>query len=156
MRLFGLLILMLMSFSVWAQCPSAERFIKNKDDRAGYDKNSQSRSAYIRSGEIFETVFICQGGYNYRFTIDTYGKNTGNLKYEVYELVVNKVEEDGKSVYRKEKNVLYSSLDNSSISIATEDSRKIHIKLLLESGNKETVECTGILVEYKKSKKIGF
>ena len=156
MKLRSLIILILMNFTAQAQCPPAERFVKNKDDKLGFDKNSQSRSAYIRSGEIFETVFICQGGYDYRFTLDTYDKKGGNLKYEVYEMVINKVIENGKSQYRKEKNVLYSSMDSTPIVVSTEDSRKIYIKLLLESGNKEAIECTGILVEYKRALKIGF
>ena len=117
MKKLILFVLLVLNFTTIGQCPPAEKFVRNKDEKGSYIQNSQSRSAYLRSGEIFETSFICQGGYDYRFTIGTEKKTSGNLKYEVYEMEVNRVQENGKSVYRKEKRVLYSSLDNTSISI---------------------------------------
>jgi hypothetical protein len=154
MRSFLILLFVLVGSSSFSQCPNPERFIKNKGRE--YSNNSQSRSAYIRVGEVFETVFICQGGYDYRFTIEAYEKDAGNIKYEVYEMVVSKVEENGKYVYKKQKHVLYSSVDNQPIEIRTDDTRKIYIKMLLDGEDIDRIECVGILAEYKKAKKVGF
>lgn len=154
MRNYLILFFVLVGSISFSQCPNPEKFIKTKGKE--YSNNSQSRSAYIRVGEVFETVFICQGGYDYRLSIEAFEKDAGSIKYEVYELVVSKVEENGKYVYKKQKHVLYSSVDNQPIEIRTDDTRKIYVKMLLDGEDVDRIECVGILAEYKKAKKVGF
>lgn len=157
MRILSLVILLLLTTgSAMSQCPDPDKFIKVKEDKKDFYENSQSKSGYIRAGEIFETVFICQGGYDYRFTLGMADDKAGSLKYEVYEMVVNKKNVNGKSTYVKEKNVLHNSLSAGSIYISSDETRKIYFRILLEGGNTEETYCSGILVEFKKKKKIGF
>ena len=80
-----------------------DRFIKysRKDRELGYVQNSQSRSGYVRVGEVFETVFVVQDGSDYRLTINPFNEEAGSVKYEIYELVVRKKKENNKTVFQR-------------------------------------------------------
>lgn len=156
MKSYILTICLISFVTVYGQCPNPDRFIKVKGEKNGYSENSQSRSGYVRVGEVFETVFITQDANEYRLTINPYDKDAGNLKYEIYEMVVEKRLENGKSVYKKVKQVLYSSADDQSIEIRSDGTRKIYVKVMMEGEDKDRLECVGILVEHKRAKKVGF
>jgi hypothetical protein len=153
-------ILLAVSFILFsgvnAQCPNPEKFLKSKGSRDGYGESSQSRSGFVRAGEVYEAVFIAQGSTLYKMTIGPIDKNVGNLKYEIYEMVVEKKIENGKSVYRKEKQVLFSSIDNQPVEFRSDEVRKIYVKVMLEGEDKEQLACVGILIEHKKAVKLGF
>lgn len=143
--------------TVQAQCPQPDSFIKySRKERLGYVENSQSRSGYVRVGEVFETVFVVQDGSDYRLTIKPIDEEAGEIKYEIYELVVRKKKEDGKTVFKKVKNVLFSSAEDQPIEIISDGVRKIYVKIMLDGADKNTIECVGILVEHRKAQKVGF
>ncbi len=140
-----------------AQCPQPKKFIKiPKKERLGYVHNSQSRSGYVRVGEVFETVFVVQNGSDYRLTINPLNEDAGSVKYEIYELVVRKKKENGRTVFKKVKNVLFSSAEDQPIEIISDGVRKIYVKIMLDGDNRNKIECVGILVEHRKAQKVGF
>jgi len=157
MRKFLATLFSVLFVFVQAQCPNPEKFIKSdRDDQKGYVYNSQSRSGYVRVGEVFETVFVVQDGSDYRMTISPYNEDAGSIKYEIYELVVRKKKEDGKVVFKKVKQVLYSSAEDKPIEIISDGVRKIFVKIMLDGEDRNKIECVGILVEHRKAQKLGF
>lgn len=144
-------------FSTHGQCPSPEKFIKyGRKDRGDYVHNSQSRSGYVRIGEVFETVFVVQDGSDYRLTIQPLEEEAGEIKYEIYEMVIRKKKENGRYVFKKVKQVLFSSAEDVPIEIISDGVRKIYVKIMLDGEDKNAIECVGILVEHRKAQEVGF
>ena len=144
-------------FGVSAQCPSPERFVKvSRRDNSGFVNNSQSRSGFVRVGEVFETVFVVQDGSDYRLTINPLNEDAGAIKYEIYEMVVRKKKENGRYVFKKVKQVLFSSAEDQPIEIISDGVRKIYVKIMLDGEDKNKIECVGILVQHLKAQKVGF
>lgn len=144
-----------------AQCPTAEvihkDFIKNSTKETNrYYVSTQSRSGSIVSDETYEMSFIAQPGFDYRLTTKAQG-STASVNYEVYELSVEKKVVNGKESYKREKKVLASS-DNAggkSLEFSTDKSRKIFVAVTLTGGDKKKPTCVGVLIEDRKSTKLG-
>ncbi len=142
--------------AVNAQCPEAQSFIKYKKDKSGYVVSSQSKSGNLESGEVYETVFIAQPGMDYRVTIQAVSAEV-SCNYEIYEMVVVKTMEDGKARYQKEKQVLFSSTDPEKlIEFSSEGMRKLYISVSTSGSDPKSIDCVGVLIEQKRSLKIGF
>lgn len=145
--------------AVYAQCPAPASFVKNKSTKGeGYSVNSQSRSGAIKSGETYEMSFIAQVGMDYRLSSKAADAAGGTLSYEIYELVVEKKEVNGKETFKRTKHVLASSgtAGAEPIEFATDKTRKVFIAVTLTGGDAKKTQCVGVLVEDRKSTKLGF
>ncbi len=146
---------------LYAQCPTAEVIHKEYLKSVAKETNkfyvsSQSRSGSILSDETYEMSFIAQPGFDYRLSTKAYGANA-SINYEVYELAVEKKVVNGKDTYKKEKKVLASS-DNASgkpLEFSTDKTRKIFVSVNLTGGDKKKPTCVGVLIEDRKSTKLG-
>jgi hypothetical protein len=150
-------ILLVLFFGANAQCPNPEKFVKvSRRDNSGFVNNSQSRSGFVRVGEVFETVFVVQDGSDYRLKINPLNEDAGTIKYEIYEMVVRKKKENGRYVFKKVKQVLFSSAEDQPIEIISDGVRKIYVKIMLDGEDKNKIECVGILVQHRRAQKVGF
>ena len=158
MKRFLVIILVLSAgiSTVQAQCPEAQSFIKIPKDKTGYGLSSQTKTGNLKSGESYETSFIAQSGIDYRISIKAQNESVA-VSYEIYELVVVKKVNNGKTSYQKEKQVLFSSNDpEKEIEFSSEGTHKLFVSLTVAGGENKTVECIGVLIEQKRSAKIGF
>ena len=156
MNRFLICLFAIFMVSSYAQCPKPTKIVKAQAKSRGFAINSQSRTGYLRIGEIFETVVVAQGGNDYKISIVQDDPQKGNLVYELYENVVKKTTVKGKTQYKKTKEVLFSSKEEESIEFRTDQTRKIHIKVMIEGENDDALDCVAILIETKRSAKIGF
>lgn len=145
----------------FAQCPPAEVIAKDKTkskEKEIYAVSSQSRSAAITSDKAYEMSFIAQPGFDYRLTTKAQAPASGTISYEVYEMVVEKKTENGKEVYKKSKKVLASSNETGGapLEFTTNEARKVFVSVELSGGDKKKPTCVGVLVETKRTTKIGF
>jgi hypothetical protein len=150
--------LLLMVSTAYAQCPTAEAIAKDKKTKDAYGVNSQSRSASVKSGETYEMSFIAQDGMDYRLTTKLAAGGAGTVSYEVYETVVEKKMVNGKETYKRSKHTLASSGDAGAapLEFTTDKSRKIFVAVTVSGGDLKKPVCVGVLVEDKKTTKIGF
>ncbi|HLP53952.1 MAG TPA: hypothetical protein VK151_02950 [Fluviicola sp.] len=143
----------------YAQCPTAESIVKSKSKtKDSYGVNSQSRSGSVKSGETYEMSFIAQDGMDYRLSTKLANPAAGTISFEVYEMIVEKKMVDGKETYKRTKHVLANSNDSGtgSLEFTTDKSRKIFVAVSLSGGDPKKPVCVGVLVEDKKSTKLGF
>ena len=145
--------------AVNAQCPTVESIVRGKEkSKDNYNVSAQSRTASILPGKEYEMSFIAQPGMDYRLAAKLAPGGTGTITYEVYELTIEKKTEGGKTVYDRKKHVLATSGDAQSgaLEFSTDKARKIFVSVSLSGGDKKNPECVGVMIEDKKSTKIGF
>lgn len=159
MKKIVLLAALTLMNSMIAQCPAASSFVITKQSKKDpYSVNSNSRTASLLSGNTYELSFIAQNGMDYRFSVACLNPGAGTVSYELYEMVTEKTEKDGKTEYKKVKKTIGTSADAAAgvIELVSDKSRKIFIKVTLEGGNPKKPECVGVLIENKFTTKIGF
>lgn len=143
-----------------AQCPSVETIAKERPkskEKDPYSISSQSRTASLLAEQTYEMSFIAQNGMDYRLTTKQLKSAAGTISYEVYEMVVEKTEVNGKTEYKRVKHVLASSGDSgASLEFSTDKVRKVFVSITLSGGDKKKPVCVGVLVEDKRATKIGF
>lgn len=150
----GLFVLTIFSLftTMYAQCPSNEMIHKDHLKAASKEKNkyyvsSQSRTGSIDSEKTYEMSFIAQPGNDYRLTTKIAPGASGTISYEIYEMEV----QDGK----RHKKVLATSGSTESLEFSTDKVRKIFVAVSLSGGEKNKPVCVGVLIEDKKSTKLG-
>lgn len=160
MKSILVIALSLVSAVSFAQCPTAESIVKKEKSKTkdDYGVNSQSRSGSVKSGETYEMSFIAQQGMDYRLSCKLANPSAGTISVEIYEMIVEKKTVNGKETYKREKHVLASSSDTGSepVEFVTDKTRKIFVAVTLSGGDSKKPTCVGVLVEDKKSTKLGF
>jgi hypothetical protein len=156
-KIIGLLLLTFTVNNLFAQCPPAEKLQKAASKvKSPYGVNSQSKTGSLLSGQSYEMSFIAQDGYDYRITAGTIVPDKGEVTFEVYELITEK---DDKGNYKKVKKVIISSADTESntVEFTTDKARKLMISVTFEGADDESKkpECVAVLIEDKKTTKIG-
>jgi len=157
--IFALVIFSLFT-SVYAQCPDIETIHKEHLKTAGkespkYYVSSQSRTGYLASDKTYEMSFVAQPGNDYRLTTKLSAGGTGTINCEVYEMANIKKVVNGATSYKSEKKVLANSSSNEALEFSTDKVRKIFVSVTLTGGDKKKPACVGVLVEDKKSTKLG-
>lgn len=159
MKLTATIGLFLVTIVAMAQCPTIESLSKSKKKEKGdeYVVNSQSRTGALLSDENYEMSFVAQSGLDYRLSVIPVDGAAGTVSYEVYEMVVEKNADGGKQVYKKVKHVLASSSAGiDQIEFTTDKVRKIFVSVSVSGGDKKKATCVGVLVETKRSDRLGF
>lgn len=158
MKAIALTCLVIIASATFAQCPTAEKIVKEKSkEKEVYSVNSQSRSGSVKPGETYEMSFIAQQGMDYRLSTKLANPTAGTISFEIYEMVVEKKTENGKEVYKRTKHVLAVSDESAAaMEFTTDKSRKIFVAVTLSGGNPQKPQCVGVLVEDKKTTKLGF
>jgi len=153
-KIFAVLLMVMTGSVVFGQCPSAEKMGKGK---GGYGVNSQSKTGALLTGQSYEMSFIAQEGMDYRITVGTIVPDRGEVSFEVYEMVSEK---DDNGAYKKVKKVIISSADaeSNTVEFITDKARKLMISVSYEGSDDESKkpECVAVLIEDKKTTKIGY
>jgi len=148
--------------TMYAQCPSIESIhkehlktaTKNKDN---FTISSQSRTGNITSEKTYEMSFIAQPGNDYRLSTKAVDGSSGSISFEVYEMEVEKKTVNGVESYKRDKKVLATSANagSGSLEFSTDKTRKIFVAVSISGGEKNKAVCVGVLIEDKKSTKLG-
>ncbi|MCE3297220.1 MAG: hypothetical protein K0R65_2934 [Crocinitomicaceae bacterium] len=156
-KVIGLIVALTIS-NVWAQCPAPEKMVKaSSKSKETWGVNSQSKAGALITGQSYEMSFIAQPDYDYRITTGTANADKGEVSFEVYEMISEK---DDKGQYKKVKKVLISSADAESktVEFTTDKGRKLMISVTFEGSDEDNKkpECVAVLIEDKKTTKIGY
>lgn len=146
--------------TVYAQCPDIETIHKEhlkttSKEKPKYYVSSQSRTGYLASDKTYEMSFVAQPGNDYRLTTKLAAGASGSLNIEVYEFTNDKKVVNGTVSYKQEKKTLTTSDGSQSIEFSTDKVRKIFVAVTLTGGDKKKPSCVGVLIEDKKSTKLG-
>lgn len=151
--LFTLLLVFLKgNFVAYSQCSSPEKIVKGW----GKDKfvvNKQSKSGALKAGESYELILNTQDGYDYKISSGMDGRNSIPVAFEVFENVTEKAEGGG---FKKVKKIIKSSDGNEPIEFQIDKANVLTIKVSLPPSDSKKPECVAILIEDRKSTKIGF
>ncbi|MEX1190741.1 MAG: hypothetical protein WED10_06485 [Brumimicrobium sp.] len=151
--------------STWSisqsQCPDPSQILK-ADYKDGWGENSQSKTGALRPGDSYEINFIAHGGMKYRITIMSGVSDftDENVEFQLVGSEVNKVKENGRSIYKRQEVVFFDSeklSEDEKMSFSTDKTRKLKLKMKL-NGVEESklVQCVVVFVEHKKEIETGF
>jgi len=152
-QILSLLAVILISNLTFGQCPSPDK-LKLTKAKGSYGINSQSKTGSLISGQNYEMTFIAQDNYDYRITAGTINPDKGEVSFEVFEMITEK---DDKGNYAKVKKVIISSeeAESNTVEFTTDKARKLTIKVSYDEGEDKKPECVAVLIEDKKTTKIG-
>lgn len=148
--------------TMYAQCPSVETIHKEHLKMASketpkYYVSSQSSTGNITSDKTYEMSFIAQPGTDYRLTTKAAAGSSGSINFEIYEMSGEAKTVNGVESHKKTKKVLANSASagKESLEFSTDKTRKIYVAVTLSGGDKNKPVCVAVLVENKKSTKLG-
>lgn len=151
--LFSFVLLLSYSNSnLYAQCATPEKIIKG-GGRDKYTISKQSKSGALKPGESYELTFNTQEGYDYKITSGVDGRNSIPIAFEVFENTVEKTDEAG---FKKVKKSIMNSDGSEPVEFKIEKANILTIKVTLPASDSKKPECVAILIEDRKSIKIGF
>lgn len=156
--LSALLMITSLSFS---QCPQPDQVLR-PDYKDGWGDNSQSKTGSLRPGDTYEMNFIVQAGLKYRITmLSGVGPYTDeNVDFQLVGTEVQKVMENGKSVYKRQEVVYFDSRnqpEGEKMVFSSPRTRKLTLKLKLNGvEDSKLVQCVIIFVETKRELQVGF
>lgn len=145
----------------YSQCPEPEQVLR-PDYKDGWGDNSQSKTGSLRPGDTYEMNFIAQAGMKYRITllsgVGTYTDD--NIDFQLIGSEVNKVEENGKMVYKRQEVVYFDSrnqAEGEKMTFSTPKTRKLTLKMQLNGiEDSKLVQCVIVFVESKRELQVGF
>lgn len=153
-KILGIMLVTFVTNVTIGQCPTPEKLKVVSKTKGTFGVNSQSKTGSLMSGQSYEMSFIAQDGYDYRVTAGTIVSGKGNVSFEIYEMISEK---DDAGKYVKSKKVIISSeeAESNTLEFTTDKARKLMIKVNYEEGDEKKPECVGVLIEDKKTTKIG-
>lgn len=145
----------------YSQCPEPDQVLR-PDYKDGWGENSQSKTGSLRPGDTYEMNFIAQAGLKYRITllsgVDNYTDD--NIDFQLIGSEVNKVEENGKMVYKRQEVVYFDSrnqAEGEKMTFSTPKTRKLTLKMQLNGvEDSKLVQCVIVFVESKRELQVGF
>lgn len=160
-RITLLSTLLLVTGLSFGQCPEPDQVLR-PDYREGWGDNSQSKTGTLRPGDTYEMNFIVQAGLTYRVTLlsGTGPYTDENIDFQLVGSEVNKVEENGKSVYKRQEVVYFDSRtqpEGEKMTFSTPKTRKLKLKMKLNGlDDTQLVQCVIVFVESKRDLQVGF
>lgn len=145
----------------FSQCPQPDQVLK-PDYNDGWGDNSQSKTGSLRPGDTYEMIFIAQSGLKYRITmLSGVGPYTDEkIDFQLVGSEVNKVEENGKMVYKRQEVVYFDSrnqAEGEKMTFSTPKTRKLKLKMQLNGvEDSKLVQCVIVFVETKRELQVGF
>lgn len=145
---------------LFSQCPQASKVI-SVDSKNGWGENSQSKSGQLRPGDTYEMRFILQSGIKYRIQalagVEDFSAD--NVDFQVIGKEVNKVEENGRVSYKSSEVILYDSRTATAEEEAiflSDRMQRLTIRVEVKGNDGAgLVQCAVVLVEAKKTQKLG-
>lgn len=151
--IISILTFLFLNGVIYGQCPAPEKMQRVGSKLKGdYGVSNQSRSGSLISGQSYDMTFIAQSSYDYRISSGTFDSDKGIVRFEVYEMV-NEKDADGN--YVKVRSVIVSSDGVEPVEFTTDKGRKLTISVTYDGGSNKKPQCVCVLIEDKKTTKIG-
>lgn len=148
-----MLVVISSSGFLMAQCPLPEKIIKPSNKaKTGYAPSTQCKSGALKAGDVYEMAIVVQDGVDYKISVAFENSELPTPQFEIYEMVTEK---DASGAYKKVKKVIASSEAGEPIEFTTDKARKLVIKVDFTDGTSSKPECVAVLIEDRKTTKIG-
>jgi hypothetical protein len=139
-------------FVSFSQCAAPEKIAKTSS-KGNFTVNKQSKSGALIPGGSYELSFTAQEGYDYRIMSGTDGRGKTPVPFEVIEMVTEK---DGDGGFKKTRKTINSSTGDEPVTFKSERTATLLVIVTLPANESKKPECVAVLIEDRKSTKIGF
>lgn len=168
----GVLLLSAIVIQAYAQCNKTHYLCMgqfSKADKSAYwNLNNQSRSAAFEKGKIYEMSFVAYEGFEYRLSTCTDIESATGIKFELAKDVVVRVKgADGSTSIKRQREVIFDNEDDGMtpfVLFTSDKTRKFYLSVNIpatgSSDNKKLTNtdnvCVGVLIEHRRTEKLGF
>ncbi|WP_070138256.1 hypothetical protein [Crocinitomix algicola] len=141
----------------------------SKEQRGAYwNLNNQSRSAAFEKGKVYEMSFIAYEGFEYRLSTCSDVESANSVKFELSkDIVVRVKDKDGNTNIKRQREVIFDNEDDGMtpyVLFTTDKTTKFYVAVNVpatgSSENKKLTNtdnvCVGVLLEHRKTEKLGF
>jgi hypothetical protein len=171
--IIGAALMAFVAYEAYAQCTKTHYFCTSQlpedQQKEFYNLNNQSKSANFAKGKTYKMSFIAYKGYDYRISVCTDIAEGGDkVRYELFhDAIVRVKDEYGNTNIQRKKESLYNNADDNLspyLEFSVEKTTKFYLDVAVpasgESKNKKLKKtdnvCVGVLLEHKKTQKLGF
>lgn len=167
----GVLLLSVIAIQAYAQCGNTHYLCLgqfSKEDKGAYwNLNNQSRSGAFEKGKVYEMSFIAYEGFEYRLSTCTDVASANGVVFELaQDMIVRVKDADGNTVMKRQKEVIFDNESDMApfVLFTTDKTRKFYLSVKVPStGSSEDKKltntdnvCIGVLIEHRKTEKLGF
>jgi hypothetical protein len=168
----GVLVLSAIMIQAFAQCNKTHYLCMgqfSKEDKSAYwNLNNQSRSAAFEKGKVYEMSFVGYEGFEYRLSTCTDIESATGVKFELAKDVVVRVQDsDGNTNIKRQREVIFDNEDDGMtpfVLFTSDKTRKFYLSVKVpatgSSDNKKLTNtdnvCVGVLIEHRRTEKLGF
>ena len=118
-----------------------------------YFLSKQSKSGALLPGGSYEMTLNITEGFDYKITSGIDSKDKMPIPFEIFEMVADKSQDAG---FKKVKKIINTSDGELPIEIRGQKTNIYTIKVFFPPSESEDPSCVAILIEDRKSTKIGF
>ena len=158
----------------YAQCNKTHYFctgqLTKEQQQEYWNLNNQSKSAAIAKGEKYNLSFVAYKGYDYRLSVCTdITEGAGEkVQFTLFQDAIVRVKDEfGNTNIKKQKEAIFKNADEGNqpyVQFATDKTRKFYLEVSVpssgESKNRKLNQadkcCLGVLLEHRKTPKLGF
>lgn len=168
----GAFLFSIILLQAYAQCNRTHYMCTqqfSKEDRGSYwNMNNQSRSAAFEKGKVYEMSFIAYEGFEYRLSTCSDVESANSVKFELAkDIVVRVKDENGNTNIRRQREVIFDNEDDGMtpfVLFTTDKTTKFYVSVNVPAtGSSEDKKltntdnvCVGVLIEHRKTEKLGF
>ncbi|NOQ73691.1 MAG: hypothetical protein GQ574_16915 [Crocinitomix sp.] len=168
----GVLLLSAIMVQAYAQCNKTHYLCMgqfSKEDKSAYwNLNNQSRSAAFEKGKVYEMSFVAYEGFEYRLSTCTDIESSTGVKFELAKDIVVRVKDaSGNTNIKRQREVIFDNEDDGMtpfVLFTSDKTRKFYLSVNVpatgSSDNKKLTNtdnvCVGVLLEHRRTEKLGF
>jgi len=167
----GTLLVSAIVIQAFAQCNKTHYLCTgqfSKEEKSAYwNLNNQSRSAAFEKGKVYEMSFIAYEGFEYRVSTCTDVPSSSGVHFELARDIVVRVKDgQGNTNIKRQREVIFDNETEGTpyVLFTTDKTKKFYISVDVpatgSSGNKKLTNtdnvCVGVLIEHRKTEKLGF
>ena len=171
-KLVAIGILLLSAIVIHAQCNKTHYLCLSqfsKDEKGAFwNLNNQSKSGAFEKGKVYEMSFIGYAGFEYRLSTCSDVESANSVNFQLsQDVVVRMQDEKGNTSIKRQREVIFDNKDdgmNPYVLFTTDKTKKFYVAVNVPStGSSEDKKltntdnvCIGVLIEHRKTEKLGF
>lgn len=168
----GIILCSAIVIQAFAQCNKTHYLCMgqfSKEDKSSYwNLNNQSRSGAFEKGKVYEMSFIAYQGFEYRVSTCTDVASSTGVKFELAQDVVVRVKDgNGNTNIKRQREVIFDNEEDGMtpyVLFTTDKTKKFYLSVNVPAtGSSEDKKltntdnvCIGVLIEHRKTEKLGF
>lgn len=168
----GILLLSAILIQAYAQCNRTHYLclaqFSKEDKGAFWNLNNQSKSGAFEKGKVYEMSFICYAGFEYRLSTCTDVESANGVKFQLSQDMIARVkDENGNTSMKRQREVIFDNENDGMtpfVLFTTDQTKKFYVSVNVpatgSSDDKKLTNtdnvCIGVLIEHRKTEKLGF